>query len=256
MLKDSLVKLIGWPMPLLHFDTGVVDRWLWLRKRLPPALGSQSLIDIGCGTGAFTIGAALRGYQALGLSWDGRNQQVAAGRAAMCKAMTARFEIQDVRSLDVRRDLAGTFDVAILCEVIEHVLDDHKLMRDAAGCLQPGGTLLLTTPNIELHAIDPRHNGPFSAIEDGGHVRKGYSAERLRELARGAGLVADRISYCTGPVSQMAIWIHFHLSRIHPLLGWAAIHPLRPLPIALDPVVGRVSRWPWYSICLEAHKPV
>ena len=71
-------------MPLLHFDTGVVDRWLWLRKRLPAADGSQSLIDIGCGAGAFTIGAARRGYQALGLSWDSRNQQVAAGCHVQC----------------------------------------------------------------------------------------------------------------------------------------------------------------------------
>lgn len=250
-----LVRLIGWPMPLLHFDTGVVDRWLWLRERLPPADGSQSLIDIGCGAGAFTIGAARRGYQALGLSWDSRNQQVAAERAAMCKATTARFEVQDVRSLDVRKDLSGRFDYAILCEVIEHVLNDEKLLRDAAACLRPGGTLLLTTPNINLHAIDPNHNGPFSTLEDGGHVRKGYSAERLNELARSAGLVADRISYCTGPVSQIVIWVHFHLRRTHPLLGWAAIHPLRPLPIVLDPLVGKVSRWPWYSICLEAHRP-
>ena len=37
----------------------------------------EALIDIGCGSGAFSIGAALRGYNSLGLSWDERNQQVA-----------------------------------------------------------------------------------------------------------------------------------------------------------------------------------
>ena len=55
------------------------------------------MIDVGCGTGAFSIGAALRGYDTLGLSWDERNQSVAGGRAEICKANTAKFEVLDVR---------------------------------------------------------------------------------------------------------------------------------------------------------------
>lgn len=51
----------------------MLDRWLWLRKRLHPSNNSERLIDIGCGTGAFTIGVALKGYSAIGLSWDQRN---------------------------------------------------------------------------------------------------------------------------------------------------------------------------------------
>jgi len=243
-------------MPLLHFDTAVVDRWLWLRRRLPRVTGMERLIDIGCGTGAFTIGAALRGYEAIGLSWDDRNQSVAVTRAAFCKAQSASFEVLDVRHLDTRLDLTGKFEVAIMCEVIEHILDDGKLVRDAAACLRPGGRLLLTTPNAHLRAIDPIHDGPFSTVEDGGHVRKGYTEVDLRRLGTDAGLVVDTISYCTGPVSQLVTWIHFNLSkRLGPLAGWLAIHPLRPLPIVLDPVLAKITRWPLYSICLEAHKP-
>ncbi len=256
-LQSALVQAIGWPAPLLHFDTAVVDRWLWLRRRLPPTTGSRRLIDIGCGTGAFTIGAALRGYQALGLSWDERNQRVAASRAAMCKATRACFDVLDVRRIAARPDLVGVFDVAILCEVVEHILDDARLVRDAAACLKSGGRLLLTTPNAALRiAIAPSHNGPFSTVEDGGHVRKGYTESDLRRLCAQADLAVDAVSYCTGPVSQFVTWIHYNLSRrIHPLVGWAAIHPLRPLPIVLDPLLGKLSPWPWYSICLEAHKP-
>ena len=106
--------------------------------------GSRSLVDVGCGTGAFTMGAALRGYRALGLSWDSRNQTVAQQRAKICKADTASFEVQDVRRLDERPDLAEQFDVAICCECIEHIVDDVKLMKDMARCLKPEGVLLLT----------------------------------------------------------------------------------------------------------------
>ena len=148
MDKSFLVKLLGFPATLIHGDTLVVDRWLWLRKRLPETKNGEKLIDIGCGTGAFSIGAALRGYEALGLSWDKRNQRVARERAKICKANTAKFEVFDVLYLDRRDDLIGQFDVAICLENIEHILNDRKLISDIAACLKPGGRLLLTTPYL------------------------------------------------------------------------------------------------------------
>src|ERR1051326_9332299 len=106
-MNSMLVKVFGWPMPLFHADTAVLDRWLWLRKRLPSTSNRKMLLDVGCGSGAFTIGAALRGYSALGLSWDTRNQNVAIERARMCNAKTAEFQIQDIRELGERDDLFG-----------------------------------------------------------------------------------------------------------------------------------------------------
>ncbi len=255
-MKSALVRFLGWPIPLFHGDTAVLDRWLWLRKRLPRGNGSQRLIDIGCGTGAFTIGTALRGYQALGLSWDTGNQRAAMERAQMCKARTVKFEDQDVRHLDKRPDLFGQFDVAILCEVIEHIIDDTKLLQDAARCLKPNGRLLLTTPNFHLKPIAADHVGPFPTVEDGGHVRKGYTEATLRSLCEQADLAVDAVSYCTGFISQKLTLIHYKaaIHKVH-LLGWAIINPFRILPPLLDPMVAQWTHWPDYSICLEAHKP-
>jgi cyclopropane fatty-acyl-phospholipid synthase-like methyltransferase len=74
---------------------------------------TSALLDVGCGTGAFSIGAALRGYRALGLSWDERNQLAAKERATYCKASSAQFEVLDIRELDRRADLVNSFDVVI-----------------------------------------------------------------------------------------------------------------------------------------------
>src|SRR5437016_2597234 len=109
-MKSALVRLFGLPATLIHGDTLVLDRWRWICERLPRSDQCLALADVGCGTGAFTIGAALRGYRALGLSWDTRNQQVAAERAAMCGAAMASFEVLDVRRLDSRTDLRGVFE--------------------------------------------------------------------------------------------------------------------------------------------------
>jgi SAM-dependent methyltransferase len=254
-LKSALVSAVGWPIPLLHGDTGVLDRWLWLRDRLPRSSGAK-LLDVGCGSGAFTIGAALRGYDALGLSWDERNNGVAIARAAMCKAGTARFEAWDVRRLAERADFAETFDVVMMVEVIEHVLDDARLLRSAAGCLKPGGRLLLTTPNIDFKAIIPSNDGPFSTTEDGGHVRKGYGEDELRRLAAEASLDVDGVSFCMGVLSQKITSLFHAFSRIHPLLGSAMITPLRVVPPIMDAAVTRAIGYPEFSICLEARKPL
>lgn len=255
MDKSLLVRLFGFPATLIHGDPLVLDRWLWLRQRLPRTRNCERLLDIGCGSGAFSIGAALRGYDVLGLSWDERNQQVARERAALANAESAKFEVFDVRKLDRRSDLHSGFDVAICTENIEHILDDRKLMKDMAACLKPGGRLLLTTPFLLYRAISPGDLGPFSKTEDGGHVRRGYSQAMLTELCEHAGLVIEEFSSCSGLLSQKADGLHRRVARIHPLLGWASILPLRPFPPVLDGLIGRVTGWPDTSICLEAYKP-
>lgn len=142
-MKNLLVRLLGFPGTLFHHDSMVVDRWLWLRVRLPVTRNGETLLDVGCGTGAFSIGAALRGYNVLGLTWDRRDANVASQRASICGAGQADFEIQDVRHLGGRRDFVGRFDVVVCLENIEHVLDDNKLIRDIALCLKPGGATAL-----------------------------------------------------------------------------------------------------------------
>src|SRR5262249_940564 len=156
-----------------------------------------------------------------------------------------------VRALHVRDDLIGKFDFAICCEVIEHIVDDSKSMRDIARCLKPEGRLLLTTPNFNLKPIDPAHTGPFPSVENGRTVRKGYHEKNLDGVCEQAGLCADSISYCTGFLSQTIIRLYFETRKVHPLLAWCAIHPFRVLPPLLDGWLSRRISYPPYSICLE-----
>ncbi len=249
---SHLVRILGFPGTLLAGDPLVWDRWRWLRPRLKQSSGA--LLDVGCGSGAFTIGAARMGYRALGLSWDERNQSVASERAHLCNESRARFDVLDVRRLDSRADLQAQFDVVICLETIEHILDDRKLMADIAACLKPGGKLLLTTPNKDFRAIGPQpDDGQLSTIEDGGHVRRGYSEQDLIDLCHRSGLIADEVTFCSGFLSQKLAYVLRKLGSPRYAVGWAAILPLRWVPL-LDPIVTPILKWPGYSICLEAHK--
>jgi len=118
MDKSLLVKFLCFLATLIQGDTLNSDRWLLLRKRLPKTRQMERLIYIGCGSGAFSIGSALRGYDVLGISWDERNQRVTGERAEICNAITDKFDVLDVRRLNSRDDLAIHFDVAICKELL------------------------------------------------------------------------------------------------------------------------------------------
>ncbi|NCY22613.1 class I SAM-dependent methyltransferase [bacterium] len=240
---------------LIRGDTLVLDRWRWIKKELPKTCNGETVLDIGCGSGAFTLGAALRGYSSLGLSWDKRNQQVARQRADKCKISNrAKFEIQDVRSLQERPDLAGQFDVCFCCECAEHILDDRSLFVEMAKCLKPGGRLLFTAPNFHYNAISTEDLGPFSREETGWHVRRGYSPAMLRELCRLAGFEVERIDQCSGFFTQKVTGVLRFFQRKVGLLGWFLVFPLRVFAL-LDWVPWKWMGWPNYSICLVAVKP-
>jgi 2-polyprenyl-3-methyl-5-hydroxy-6-metoxy-1,4-benzoquinol methylase len=238
----------------------VLDRWRWLRRRLPLA-DDGNVLDVGCGSGVFTMGAARRGYRAVGLSWDERNQAIAISRAKMLGFENVSFPICDLRRLDERRELHGSFDIALCLETIEHILDDQKLVKDICACLKAGGWLLLTTPNFFHHPMLLGDRGPFfRPIENGGHVRRGYSPAMLRELCDRAGLQVEEIDYVSNYFSQLVTTVLRILNLcLGQKIGWLVSFPLRVLSLLLDGWLGRwLGNWldrPGYSITLVAYKP-
>lgn len=256
MDKSILVKWFGAKATLIHGDPMVLDRWLWLKRRLCITRNKETLLDAGCGSGAFTILSAKRGYLACGLSWDERNQHIARERAKLTKTDDiVRFVIQDLRDLDKCQEYQSQFDIVLSFENIEHIINDKKLITDLSHCLKPGGRLFLTTPNLYYRSISATDKGPYYEIENGQHVRKGYSPAMLKELCEMAHLTCENISYCSGFLSQKLTTLHILLTKVHPLLAWGITLPLRIFPPLLDPIITKILRWPYYSICMVAYKP-
>jgi 2-polyprenyl-3-methyl-5-hydroxy-6-metoxy-1,4-benzoquinol methylase len=249
ILKSAFIRLVGPRSLLVLGDTLVLDRWIWLQSRLPSP--PASLIDVGCGNGWLALNCSRLGYRALGIGWDGPDLQKARKRAAEL-GNKAHFEVQDVRTLSTRHEFKECFDIATCFETIEHILDDAKVMQSLASVLRPGGRLLLTTPSYESIPMDASDAGPFSEIEDGGHVRKGYTPDRLTHLAEQAGFKVTDIEFCSGWASQKITALLRDLShRIGYGPAWTLTSPLRLIPPLLD---NRNRIYPRYSICMLATK--
>ena len=259
-MSNLLLHFFGWPATLIHGDPMVLDRWRFLGRRLPKVRATgQRVLDIGCGTGALTMGIARCGYDTVGLSWDERNQKVATDRAAMLGLKNVTFPIGDARHLDKRKDFITRFDAVVCFENIEHILNDRKLVQDMFRCLKPGGRLYLTSPNYNYRPLSAGDMGPFSSVEDGSHVRRGYTPCMLHELCQEAGFEIEEITFISHFFSQIVTRLGRASSGIvGGRLAWLIILPLRPLPLFLDDWLGQwlgsLVGWPGYSIALVAYK--
>ena len=140
-------------------------------------------------------------------------------------------------------------------ENIEHIIDDKKLFSQIYKTLKPGGFLLLTTPYYNYKHISRNDLGPFSSVEDGRHVRRGYSETMLKELCQVTGFHVEKIDYCSGFGSQLVTKIMRILTSIFGIkISWLLVLPLRPLAYMLELLPERI-RGRCFSICLVAYKP-
>jgi SAM-dependent methyltransferase len=241
-----MVQLLGWRAPLLYGDPCAFDRWLWLRRMLSP--GRAATLDAGTGNGAFAMYAAARGNEVTGVSDFPASLTKAERRASAAGLDNVRFQLLDLRELDGAAGELGPYDQVLCFEVIEHIRDDRKLLRDFAKVTRPGARLLLTTPY--LHHV-PYYDERVSEAEDGGHVRVGYTHEELAAMLREAGFRVVSQDYVSGAVSQALNNLFQRANRVRPHLGWLITLPLRLLR-PLDRPLTRLTRRPYLSIAVEA----
>ncbi len=112
----------------------------------PP--GSRArVMDVGCFNGFMPYLLGQLGYETAGI--DALSLKQVPERTRIMGEANAPFYEANFNRLDPFDAIPkGTYDVAILGEVIEHILNHPVgLVRSIGGLLKPGGRLILTTPN-------------------------------------------------------------------------------------------------------------
>ena len=100
-----------------------------------------------------------------------------------------RLRGYDVRDADLTRGpLDETFDIIVMGELIEHIEQPGRLLRNAAMMLDEGGLVVLTTPNpwyVNVIIKNLLDTAPFTESAD--HV-SWYDASTLYEMGQRCGL--------------------------------------------------------------------
>jgi SAM-dependent methyltransferase len=163
----------------------------WICELVEPYLGDE-VLEVGAGHGTFTE-----------LLSAHRSRVVATDVSPRCVGILRTKFADDPRVtvLEGGADAAAAlprFDAAIMINVLEHIEDDHGILRELLATLKPGGRLVLWVPAFPLL---------YSEFDRKiGHYRR-YRMTGLRALLSGAGYDVTTIRYvnCVGALAWFVI---------------------------------------------------
>jgi SAM-dependent methyltransferase len=169
--------------PLIALEAPEVERLLGEVQGL-------DLLDLGCGTGRWSVAQARRGAHVTAVDFS---------RGMLGRA---RPKIEDGGVRFVEHDLAVTplplakasFDRVLLCLVLEHIADLRSLLGEVARVLRPGGFAVATQlhPAMNLLGIQARFDDPRS----GRDVRPASTPHAISDYVLAAlwsGLLPDHL---------------------------------------------------------------
>lgn len=118
-----------------------------------------------------------------------------------------------------------TFDVVIFAEIIEHLLNDPcKVLREIKRVLKPGGTMILTTPNVaRLENVAKLIAGeniydPYSGYGPYGRHNREYNRHELVALCQFEGYAVEQ--HFTADVHANSAGNYVDLSVLKKLLTY------------------------------------
>lgn len=105
------------------------------------------ILEIGCGTGATGEAALATGRAGFyrGVEFDPDSAERA--RLVLTDVVCANVETIDPALI------ADRYDVLILSEVLEHLIDPWGVMKALAPLVKPGGRVFASSPNISHHKV-------------------------------------------------------------------------------------------------------
>ncbi len=142
---------------------------VWAMNKYFPA--SKTMLEIGCGTGFVSAGLKQANPQLIltGSDVSARGLSFAKQRIACLDCV--QFDATDIPYRE-EFDVIGAFDV------LEHIEDDHKVLRSIKQALKPRGGVMITIP---------QHQFLWSSADEKACHKRRYSKKEIIELLDKAG---------------------------------------------------------------------
>ena len=189
-------------------------------RGLPSGQVTQ-IVEVGCGLGYLTFALNRAGYQTTGLDISQcavHEATIKYGNYYVCADLAQYARLH-----------AGEHDAVVLTEVIEHLADPDRFLRDCIQLLRSNGQLIITTPNRDAWAA----NVPWETEAPPVHLWW-FSKKSLKILAARMGCSLSFIDMKCAPGSHL--WRRWYADEIEllsccPLLdeiGRVAVKPPPP----------------------------
>ncbi len=103
------------------------------------------VLDLGCGSGIFTIYSAERNSSAIGM--DGSEEMLKICRQRKANAETYNVDFIQSNINDLQQNLTEKFDLIICSSVLEYLDDLEGSLRSISSSLNENGLLIFSMPN-------------------------------------------------------------------------------------------------------------
>jgi 2-polyprenyl-3-methyl-5-hydroxy-6-metoxy-1,4-benzoquinol methylase len=114
--------------------------------KLLAAVGSDvRVLDVGCSSGYLAEPLSRRGCTVVGIELDPTAAQEA-------ERWCERVVVGDLETMELPLE-PGSFDVAVCGDIVEHLRDPVAALARLRPLLEPGGKLVVSTPNVANWAI-------------------------------------------------------------------------------------------------------
>lgn len=182
---------------------------------LVPA-GSRRILDLGCSTGHLGASLLSPGREVVGVELEPR----LAAEARTRLPTVVEADLEGLPTGPLPAELAEPFDCVIAADVLEHLRDPWSVVAWAAERLQPGGSLIVSLPNVRhlrtfwLLLVRRRWAYEPVGIFDRTHLRW-FARSNLPELLEGTDLSIVELTRTYQLVSR---W-EAKVNRLAPLFG-------------------------------------
>ncbi len=163
------------------------------QKMLELVGSGKRVLDAGCSSGYMAERLVKRGCTVVGLDLDADDAKVA---EQFCEAVY----VGDIERMDLPLE-PESFDVVLCGDLIEHLRDPGATLARLRPFLKPGGTLVLSTPNVANWSIRVmflfgRFRYTDRGLLDRTHTHL-FTRNTLRECVEGAGYDVDTLDFVT-----------------------------------------------------------
>jgi O-antigen biosynthesis protein len=184
--------------PLVHTsDEKELNENTSVRKQLNLVGKNKCVIDFGCATGYFAHFLKNRGCTVVGVELNPEAAEVA-------KQHCEQVVVADLDYVSISEILAGQeFDVAVFGDVLEHLRDPWRVLKEVRQLLKPSGYVIASIPNIahgavRLELLQGRFEYTEFGILDGTHLRF-FTRKTVQDLFEQTGYLIDVIDRTIAP---------------------------------------------------------